>query len=713
MLSSNKGKRKRINEGSSNMHEGLSTEPKDRDTVTALAFVLSVVPAVARHLGLMNKAGVVDFELTEPSMLLYNWFLSFASNHLDFIFGTTQFSDLHRIMQGYLSRGVALSLIVTTTKHLRRLKTNYRRACRDILVDMSSAGMSLQLTHTAILSGLGRMVCPNLVWTNRIVGRMTCGDGGGTPVLDFEWLCAFLDPRTPVNTADPNYVKLKRFLMNLQMHGDYVLVPGLHELATYKRLEVYLEKYLSVVKESYDVYRRMIMEAASKRLKLSTLLGIEDVSLRRLCVRMNVSHDDASNPDPEQNTDETFLYLRMNKDKHDPIREVYVHLVGHLWLLALQGPYPLHSENAYQTAERLYAWVMRRFMPVQAVPAGIVFMDTFEGAKAAPRVCRTDLSYVDTARGVSVIDAGCHRGGRGASYIMRPIADPEVWDTQRVSSSPSFLPPYLPEDSLHMGALVQQYKLVAQEPIEAPFAPLTGLSARSQEIVPTRIYPLNDDGRKRNKKPEDDASGFGVVCICPNGFNFVLIQFDVIKVALPLEQWHQTCDRNHLGVGPLVHRPNAVVVLPCGLGVIQPRDGNPFEAMQFDQLGGWTEPFGVGRIPCDSLYFLDCDGNYSVVDAEGDEHLVHNRKLELLPVGKHLFVRASAIDNVDLDDDDTQWVKGWLRYPDECDEGVHDSDPLCIYVVFRVRAGGHRIVGAKIADCCLELPAGCASQAHI
>jgi hypothetical protein len=420
---------------------------------------------------------------------------------------------------------------------------------------------------------------------------------------------------------------------------------------------------------------------------------------------MAVPHEEASNPDHEQNTDETFLYLRTNKDARDSIREVYVNVVAHLWLLALQGPHPLHSENAYQAAERLYAWVMRRFMPAQVVPTGLVFMDTFEGPKATPRVCRTDLSYIDVEHGASVINYGYK--GRGPSYIMRPIDDAEVMDTQRISASPSFIDPYLPEDTMHMGSLAQLHKVVLQSAIRAPFAPLTGISARAPELLPTRIYPLNGDGRK--------DSGFGVVCICPNGFNFVLIKFTNLSMATSLEQWQLVFDRNSLGAGPLVHRPNAVAVVPGGgggLGLIMPRTDDPFASMEFDTLKGWTDDFNSSRVPCDSVYYLDAEGMYSVVDHAGMVHLVHNRDLDLLPVGKHLFVRAPAVIrwmqealnppvHVELDDQDVGWIKGWLRYPDECDED-HMADPAKVYVVIRSRAGGSRIIAVDVGDCALE-----------
>jgi hypothetical protein len=720
MMSFNNKKRKKMNVGGGNKHEGLSEFPTDKDTVKHVAFALSVLPAVARILALMNKSADFNCELSRPSVMFFDWFLSFATNFLDFAFGATQFSDMQRIMQGYLSRSVALSLLVTTAMGLRRFDAQYRGVLVDTMSRMESGALSLHMTSLGLIAGLGRMVDPNLLWVNSIASKLIL-PGSCTPVLDLDWLCVLLDGRDfVVNAHDRNYIALHRFLSNLQMQGEYAVVPMLADIVTYYRVQQYLEKYNSIPKESFPVYISMIHEAAHKIFHLETLLNVDEVSLRLVCQRMGVRYEDRSNPDPENNGDDAFLYLRKSRDPKDPIRDCFVHVVGHLWILAMQGPYPLHSESVYRFAERLFAWVVRRFVPAQVIPSGVVFTDLFQGKDAMPLVCVIDRSYVKND--VSVIDYG--KGGCGVPYFLRTIDDPSAWENEQIGNMPPFIGNYLPEDTMHMGSMMQLYERVMQRKWVKPFTPLPGITARGQELFPTRCYPLLCG------KGSDVVGGDsrGVICICPNGFNFVLMTFSdpTLNVAVPLDQWQLTCEKNCLAAGPLIHRPNAVVVLPesRGLGLIVPRSDDPFEEICFETLTGWSDECPIQRMPFHDQCFLDAVGEYKILDSDGDFMFIHNLDIELLQVGKHILVKLQAVFDalqsrspplvVDVDDVDVLWIRGWLRYPDECDDqGGNASDPHKVYVVFKfARGGGSIVLGVCLSDCALNLPEECDDTAQ-
>ena len=232
--SMNPERKRKLNDQGVDMSEGVSTEPIDKEIHENVIWSLSVLPAVCRRLALLNKVGLVNFEISRPCLMLFNWFLSFFLNHMNFTIGSTVFSDFHRLMQGYLSRGVGLSMLVNTAKNFARLGTTYRQACNQTMIDMESSALSIHGLHNALLSGLTRMLDCNLLWTNQIIARMI-----RTPVLDLDWFTSALDGSAAIDNTHPDYPKLKRFLVGLQgaMQADFVTVPMLSSKVTYQNMQ--------------------------------------------------------------------------------------------------------------------------------------------------------------------------------------------------------------------------------------------------------------------------------------------------------------------------------------------------------------------------------------------------------------------------------------------------------------------------------------------
>jgi hypothetical protein len=231
---SNPDRKRKLNDQGVDMSEGVSTEPSDKDIRESVIWSLSVLPAISRRLALLNKVGLTNMEVSPPCLTLFNWFLSFILNHLNFTIGSTVFSDFTRLMQGYLSRGVGLSMLVTTAKHFRRCGVTYREASLKTIMDMESSAISLHNLHSALLSGLTRMLDCNLLWSNQIIARII-----HAPVLDLEWFSAVLDDSIPIDNLHPDYNKLKRFLQNSQgaMMADYLTVPQLTSKVTYQMMQ--------------------------------------------------------------------------------------------------------------------------------------------------------------------------------------------------------------------------------------------------------------------------------------------------------------------------------------------------------------------------------------------------------------------------------------------------------------------------------------------
>lgn len=672
-------RKRKLNDQTGDTSEGVSTEPIIKDIREHVIWTLSVLPAVCRRLALLNKVGLTNTEIPRPCIMLFNWFLSFFLNNMNFVIGSTVFSDFHRLMQGYLSRGVGLSMLVTTAKHFRRQGTTYREASLQTTIDMESSAMSLQILHTSLLSGLTRMLDCNMLWTSQIITRIL-----KTPVLDLDWLCSALNDSFPIDNTSPDYAKLRRYLLNMQgaMQANYVAVPQLATKVMYQMMQTYLEKYCSLVKDNFKTYLDMVSETASKKVDLECLLGCNDTSLQKLCQRMGLSHERDQCPDHENNDGSSFLWLQMESRATGGvvIKECFVNVVHHLWMVSVQGPGYLHSENSAVFAERIYSWICRRHLPPQCVPGGMVLMDSFRsgasGATVRPHVCVVNRSAIFSGDHILQDDAQSY-------YILRGKRDDAAWEKgQDLSEASGFYHPYMIEDSVHMGALDQQWLLVKNTGIPEQFGVLPGLTARAPELKPTRVYPI---------RRKDDVSG--TICIAPKGQSFVLINFPGQATAIAYESWQRTIEDSGIAVGPLVHRPNAVVRLSDNvLGVVSPRTDDPFASVSpfSSSVGAWDPSYRTVRMVHNSTYFLDAAGYYKVYSDSQGLVDVHFNELDLISVGTHIFVEIDIVrdtiqgDRIPFPTHYTH-AEGWIRYPDECNQAP--SDPECIYVAMRATDG--------------------------
>ena len=465
--------------------------------------------------------------------------------------------------------------------------------------------------------------------------------------------------------------------------------------------QTYLEKYCSIIKENFGTYCDMITETASKKMDLECLLGVDDASLQTLCRRMGVLHDRDHRPDQESNDGSSILWLQMESHAAGKatIKECFVNLIHHMWLLAVQGPSQLHSENSAVFADRIYSWICRRYLPSQCVPSGMILMESFSsGATVRPHVCMVNKSAIMENNHLLYDDAK-------SFYIMRGKRDDAAWEKgQNLSEAPGFFGKYMLEDTMHMGPLDQQWHLFQNTGIPDHFSAVPGLIARAPELKPTRIYPI----RRRDESP-------GTICIAPKGQSFVLINYNGEATAVAYDNWQRFLEADQVVVGPLVHRPNAVVRLDAGeagevLAVIVPRTDDPFEDLLpfATKLNNWDPAFKTVRMVCDDTYFLGTDGYYKVKVSEGATYDVQFDELDLVSVGTHIFVEieiaAEIIGPARIPDTTTySHLEGWLRYPDECSSTP--SDPELIYVAIRT-ARGVEVHGFVTQVCKIVPPTG-------
>lgn len=773
--------------------EGVSTLPTDPEVRHRLIWSLSVLTAVARRLALHHKLSQCDFEISDTIVMLFDWMVSFLSRFMPFVIGSTVMSSFQRLMQGYLSHGVALTLLITTARHLRSTDNkDYRRAVLSVLVDMESSALSLQALHTSLHTGLTRCVDTNFLWTDKLIAEIL-----GTPVLSLDWLCATLcgrrytpseegirrDENSPatgfyvgaagagdphaIDRSSPDAVKaanfLRRWMGHPHLQGEFLLVPGLAERTTYLSKQLYFDKYLSVVKDQYRTFLEMIFESSAKTVDLRLLLNNSEIGLRRFCDLLGVPYQ--SGPDPSNGQGEdggsrfrapgmggaeegrraepnpmlvegSTAYLFVQKDRvhggggggghggggrgqypsyggghggTPTIRRVYVNVLVHLFMTALQGPKPLHAENSAEFASNMYQWIARRFLPAQFVPNGVILTEGFEhyDGGVRPLVVRVDRSMMTT-------DGGVRYDEVFPEYLLRPVSENAL--------RCAVYGPYLIEDTIHMGPLLQQWKLLTGSIFsDGVFRPLPGLVPRAAEVRPTRVYPLRDGSNNR-----------GTLCVNPNGMTCALVRLGPRFLAFEMEACQSLLADNCAAVGPLVHRANAAVRLPlregapdggmCRVGLIMPRcDDRMLGTACPSDAEGWTDYYLNSARVAWPRYFLDFDGNYEVMDDEGARIPVHFDDLDLLPLGTLISVEADVARELgggtffpELDDDGEPYelFVGALRYPDECSDRA--SDPSRVYVLFS-NNGRLRLLGVPVEACFVEprpIPEAASSVPH-
>ena len=744
------GKRKKMTEVGQEQAEGVCMEPEDPEVRSALAYILSAMPGVSGWLGLMNKTGMTQYEVDPCVMWLFNHIVSLFSRFLPFMLGSRFQADFHRLMEGYMSHGVALCKLTTVMKHFRRPRARFMDACVHSVLDMESGALTLQLMHTSLITGLARMMDTNLLWANQVMAAIL-----DTPMLDLDWLVATLcgrrykmpregickDERTPsvgfhldapcespdvahnIDRSDPNAQLLIAFLHRVMhlIRGEFVEVQGAMEYNTYMRIQPYLSRFVGLPKNRFPTYQLMFSECSAKTIDLITLLNSDAVSLRNLCASMGVPYSGEEAIGDDQQSRACLMdrgsFVLLSADGRtfgntmadagggggggggaqagggggggggrgdggsglSKIKRVLVNVVHLLFIRALQGdvhgrPVELHSDNSQEMVFNLYPWFLRRFVPLQAVPVGVIqplaFRHAAHGVYSPAVLVNAGKVFESHTQ-----CANCFR-----DYVIRPLS----------ANGVRFYRDYWWEDVCHMGSYIQTWQLIVQLSQPRDLMSLPKLSPRVPDLVPGRVYPMRTiEGRR------------GVVCVYPRGMRFVLMgvhrpdEGETSWWALEPEAYQSVLEDNRIVVGPLIHRGNAAIRLgPADsdntldrVGVILPRaDGRDFEGIDFESAADWVPEFGQIAYPVDMRYFFSAraDDGYLFTDGE-EEAVISEEHVEPILIGTTVYVKtadareALGTERVPLNFS-SPYVMFKLRYPDECASEPAENDKVYVVV---------------------------------
>jgi hypothetical protein len=318
-----------------------------------------------------------------------------------------------------------------------------------------------------------------------------------------------------------------------------------------------------------------------------------------------------------------------------------------LLLAALIGNTELHADNSIALGKGLYKLIARQTLPQQAVPSKSLLCETF---------C---YSYGEVAG--DAVRVECNK-----DYFFRPRICFSAWRHGKIKELNCLVGNHPLEDVIHIHAWVQlHYMHMGRLPSYFYFLP--GMVPRSAELVPGCVYPV---------KRSDNLSG--IVCVCPGGRTCAIIQMHgYLMEAMNLEKWQSTAVAMGIQVGPLISRKGGVIRMDDGtLEVLVPQ----MDVDIPDSINDWKPEFSQILHPENSkTNYLNYSGNYTLFD--GQQIAWEEAHDKLVALGTHVLVAKENIERVRVPRGDHTHVKGWLRYPDECDE---QGDSKSVFIAFRV-----------------------------
>jgi hypothetical protein len=654
-------KRKRGTEAGGAMTTGDPMLPSDPEDRRHLAFIFCVLQMVSRHLGLVNKTGQSTWELSMPVREYIDMFkMKFLVN---FPWVTSQALDpsSDRTMKGFAARAVASCLMCTVASQCEQFST-LKEACFHSLLCMESSALTLYWANVSLLNGISHLVDAGLIFVNQIIRFRA-----KSPVLSMHFICSILDGDRPIDVGSADFVALRRYLETLRdlyvpggFTGSYVTVDAVGTSGDYAQLEKYLQKFCSINYGSLYTYLRMFRDASTKIVDLTEFLDLHEsmMDVRILFRRCDVRYDPAwfNSPGEKQHAGNRFLILMpdpADKAGTSTVGKVWVHVVQHLLLSAMLGDRELHADNPLEFGKSLYALMVKKLVPQQAVPSCSILCETFQyrfGEVAE------DIFPVKTSR----------------DYFMRNRKCFSAWRKGVLGQMASVIGAHPLEDVIHIHAWVQMHlSHCGKLPTKYYYMPC--MVPRGAELVPGRIYPvIAEDGE------------VGVVCVCPEGLAFTLLQMsDGTAEALPLDRWQQSLQNRGLCVAPLVFRKHAVVLLEDRtFGILQEQ---PELVGRAACIEDWQPVYNTAIHDIQKRNFLDCAGNYSVFSEERFPpsampwQEAHER---LVPLGAHIVVLKTRLVGRHFPPGIETYVRGWLRYPEDFDEGGGANNR--VYVAFRV-----------------------------
>lgn len=640
---------------------GESQLPEAKDVCEQLAWVYTMLPMNCRSIGLLNKMAMTNVVVNCIEQQIYKWFGATVYNFFRPLIGSMLTLSFWRVLNGYLSRGVASSFIITNALQVC-VNESFESANIETIAHMES-GIGLHGLNNALLDGLTHLLDFNLVIVNKIIMHKL-----ETPCLPIGFLKDLFNSNRRIRERWPAECDVLCAWFTTKLTGDlspqngYVPVVNLGEKLDYLFYEQYLEVYCSVVAGSYVTYQKAVNECLGRIIDFSNFFSLEISMLKctfaPLSSMFSVS---ATSEIPALSCN--FLHVT-RRDKNE---KYHVHVAQHLLLTSLMGDGPLHSDNIYSWGKRLMQLLINELGVRQQVPGGILAhsFDVEYGHIIPSLVEFAPVRY----------------------YMLRSRKDVDAWMRGKSTELVGCFKGHCIEDVMHIGSWVQFANMMDYR---GAFEPLPVASLRLPELVPGRIYPMKSMER-----------GMATICICPRGENHVLVhEVRHGTSVFPLPGWSIEVIHN-MGyqIAPLVFRPNAAAYIDDKFVVLKPFVDDQFAGVSVDNITS-VQSEKIRQV--ESYNFLNMQGSYKAcgeTECRVYWTILHE---SLLPLGSWVYVTNIVPEKVGVPN--CMRVRGWLRYQDES-ASTFDEDK--VYVAFRVARTSEgfdstRILAVHVSDCYID-----------
>lgn len=185
--------------------------PSNNEDCKHLAYVLTISSIYARHIGLINKTGQSDWEISYPVQQYLDFMKMYFFEHFTPFISSTFAQSAERQFKGYIARAIAGCLMSTVVNNIQSFEADIKYANFQTLLCMESSALTLYWANMALLNGITHLVDSNIVIVNQLIRWKL-----NVPILELDFFCSVLDPDIQLDENSDDFKRLRDFLHRIR-----------------------------------------------------------------------------------------------------------------------------------------------------------------------------------------------------------------------------------------------------------------------------------------------------------------------------------------------------------------------------------------------------------------------------------------------------------------------------------------------------------------